>query len=146
MSSKRETLIELQKEWYAKLKASGFEDQERFSKNMKPKHTLKQESRTLALYHSPNASQIEQYYIDCRAHMHKTHLFASEVDYSIWGLYSEEGLSIQKICRKLNLPFEQVRRVVKYHRETYILPLYKPAKCKIIKLTTTKENNQNDKD
>lgn len=137
---KSDKLIKLQAEWYAKLKESGFEDQERFTKAMEPKLALKQESRTQASYHAHQAAEVEQYFIDCRAHLF-SNAFRNENERAIWELYSE-GESIQKIAKELSLPFELTRVVVKYHRETYILPLYKPEVDGVIELKRRRMNEQ----
>jgi len=101
-NNKKDNFKQLQKEWYAKLKKSGFKDIEkteyvfvnhlhRVPKPMKEKAYLGEQ---------PRWKIQEEYYTNAR-HFATNYEFPSELDAAIW-TYHSEGLGCRAIAKILN--------------------------------------------
>lgn len=105
---KSKELIELQKEWYAKLAKEGFEDIEEFDAQMEPIDTLKRSTFTHALKIKDRYVQQEAYYNAAGKLAHST--LIPEKDREIWRLHAQ-GYTHRQIVEMQN----------RSHRGVYLL-------------------------
>jgi hypothetical protein len=121
-------LVKLQKEWYKKLKDSGFDDLEYFDDAGQPKEWLKGTSK----YQSPvSESHIEflenayedneliynntlDYYLAV-SHSIDIIPFDNEVHKQIWELHGE-GLSLREIAKIVKFSHPKVLRILNHYR------------------------------
>jgi hypothetical protein len=96
----------LQREWYAKLKASGFEDIETGDENS---GLLKTDKRIEEGRGDEYAASAE-YYRRAGVFLHH-HDFASDADRSIWELHSE-GVGMNEIARRTHLGNTRVHATI----------------------------------
>jgi len=105
---KRE-LTKLKKEWYKKLKDSGFEDTEYFDKDMKPRDIQKKDTYKHALQIKEKFIGTQSFYTNCRKFLHSDMLPAA--DKPLWELFSE-GVPYRTIQKELNMSFTGVCKAV----------------------------------
>ena len=123
MSKNKETLQELQKQWYKTLEDSGFSDLEYFDANMKPKEWMKGNHRFTNLP-VDDASHLQDdtdtlsvgdtytynYFVNASRYLEYGE-FTSDYEKDIWSLHAE-GLSSRDIGKQVGKSHPAVLRVI----------------------------------
>lgn len=119
MDPKSPEFKKLQREWYRKLKKSGFEDAEQDEVN------LNQWSTYIKHRHTPSEFQAQQEYFQLAGQFLHNYRFLDDRDKQIWTLHSE-GLTISEICKVITDPRKSkstVRNVVTRLKKIMLLGL-----------------------
>jgi hypothetical protein len=107
-------LAKAQREWYKKLKDSGFKDIEYFDKDMEPRDMMYRESIKFGLTAQDKFDSVEQYYIDARSFL-LTHKFKSAFDKEVWRFHAE-GDSYRKTALALNTYYPKICKIVNHYK------------------------------
>lgn len=97
MNHKDEYFLELQKQWYKKLKDTGFEDIEQDEEKLKNRTAL----QNLSKYEPITAAAKEEYYRLAGQFLYE-YEFSNDRERVIWELHSD-GNSIEKIVLNMNV-------------------------------------------
>lgn len=99
-NSLKKELQALQKEWYQKLKESGFKDAEQESAQNAEPYLKEWHSCYFSERHHPTVFQIKHEYFYRAEQFLNDHNFSSETEREIWRLHSE-GVSYREIAKRL---------------------------------------------
>lgn len=113
--TKKTDLVAAQKEWYKKLKDSGFNDIEYFDNDMEPRDMMYRESIKFGLTNQNKFDSIEQYYIDARSFL-LSHNFKSAFDRKVWEHHAE-GDSYRKTANALNTYYPKICKIVNHYKK-----------------------------
>ena len=121
MAKKTKKFTKLQKEWYKKLKESGFEDLEYFYPNGEAKEWLKGSSKFDFFSDNPaldvpslTYESTLDYYNNAVSKLETTK-FDSEEHKEIWRLHSE-GMSLRKIGSAFNYSHPKILRILNKYK------------------------------
>lgn len=105
-----DNLKKLQKQWYKKLKKSGFNDIE--DTNSPNEFLNTWDSLYFLTHYSPGQFEAKQKYFTLARQFLEAHVFDTSKEKLIWSLYAE-GMSIRGIARKLKLTKYSAHKIVK---------------------------------
>lgn len=120
----------IQKEWYAKAKASGYEDIEEDSHG--EQRLKKYVANYLWLKHRPDRYALQANYYRAAGHFLYDHKFKNELEKKIWTLHAE-GVSVRIIAERLS---KEHYKISKWRAHTTIQRLTK------IMISTLRSDNE----
>lgn len=124
----KDKLINLQKEWYKKLKDEGFEDIEYFDKtSMEPQDWLKGNSKfSGTVSEDQKATETAEFnfnstrdYFLAATHWLITGNFQSPIDKRIWELHSN-GESLREIGEEIGYSHPKVLRIINKYKKQFL--------------------------
>lgn len=131
MTLSNKDLTALKKEWYNKLKETGFDDIEHSNGSLKQLHSskfLSDHNGSASIEHTQHFNKYKAEYYRLATHFLNDHKFESKVEKFIWHLHSE-GVSTRDIVSRLSdLGVKKTRwpvRVVVYNLRNTMFERYK---------------------